>query len=212
MDKIKNDFTYFRSIVTDSEIDSSPLPDFEAKGSGEAEYTRAISRSVFSAAAAFCAERELDLLELSQAVFLILLEKYTNNTAALCAVSAEGSPVPVFMSSEKVPLFSEYIAAFRTQVKENKTHMSAGFPELCREFGWNSVPFVTGEAQFYHSFSLSDYQEIEAKLCLFFSFENHCLTIRVKYADSAYGPETMDRIFLSIEELMREILSGKYEI
>ena len=212
MDKIKNDFTYFRSIVTDSEIDSSPLPDFEAKGSGEAEYTRAISRSVFSAAAAFCAERELDLLELSQAVFLILLEKYTNNTAALCAVSAEGSPVPVFMSSEKVPLFSEYIAAFRTQVKENKTHMSAGFPELCREFGWNSVPFVTGEAQFYHSFSLSDYQEIEAKLCLFFSFENHCLTIRVKYADSAYGPETMDRIFLSFEELLREILSGKDEI
>lgn len=212
MNKINHDFTYFRNLVKDSEIDSSPLPDFEAGGQGESEYTYTISRNVFSAAVAFCAEKELDLLEVSQAIFLILLEKYTNHTAALCAVSTQGTHVPVFMSSEKFPLFSEYLASFRAQFRESKEHMSSGFPELCREFGWNSVPFMTGEAKAYHSFSLSDYQEIEARLCVFFSFENHSLTARAKYADSAYGPETMKRIFLSFEELLKEIISGKEEI
>lgn len=212
MDNIKNDFTYFRNIVTDSEIDSSLLPDFEAAGFGESEYTYTISRNVLSSAAAFCAGKGLDLLEASQAVFLILLEKYTNNTAALCAVSAKGMPVPVFMSSEKIPCFSEYMDSFRAQLEESSAHATAGFLELCREFGWNSVPFVTGEERFFHTFSLSDYQEIEAKLCVYFSFEDHCLTARAKYADSAYGPETMKRMFLSFEELLKEISAGKDEI
>lgn len=212
MDNTNNDFMYFRNIITDSEIDSSPLPDFEPEGFGEAEYTCSISRNVLSLAAAFCAEKNLDLLELSQAVFLILLEKYTNNTEVLCAVSSAGIPVPVFMSGEKTRTFSEYITAFGTQLAKSRTHTSTGFSELCREFGWNGVPFVTSEEQFFRSFSLSDYQEIEAKLCVFFYYENHLLTAKAKYADSAYAPETMKRIFLSFEELLREISMGEEQI
>lgn len=208
----EDDLNYFREILRDPELDSSPAADFEAEGFEEAEYSHRIPDEIFSAAAAFCSENGTDMTVLAQAAWFILMEKYTNSTAALGAVSAGGQWIPVFLSSEKDTEIKPYIESFQAQAEEGKEHMAAGFAGICSAFELRSFPFVTGEKGVYDSFSLSDHSELEAKLGVCFFLEEGRWTVNAKYNGMLYGRRTMDRIFMSYDTVLAALASGAEEI
>lgn len=207
-----DDFTYFKDIIFDSEIDSSPLADFETEGFEEGEYYHIVSDDVFSKLEVYCNDKNIEPIILAKTACCILLEKYTNNTATLGGVTIDGHLIPIYLSSEKHPYLEDYIASFQTQQKLGQDHMEVGFEELCSEFELRSLPIITDEALFFNAFSLTEYQDIEVKLCLFFSIENKKLTISVKYNQRIYSKETLNRLFLSFNMLLKEIVSGTQEI
>ena len=107
MDKVRDDFIYYGNRVKDPELDSCLLADYTAEGLMEAEYVHRVKKGNALAAVSFCMERNMDPIEMSKVVLMLILEKYTNNKALLSAVSSEGRFVPVFLSSEETPGFSE---------------------------------------------------------------------------------------------------------
>ncbi|MDE6252489.1 MAG: amino acid adenylation domain-containing protein [Lachnospiraceae bacterium] len=212
MNKRNDDFTYYRGIIRDSELDSSPLADFETGGFEEGEYKYVMQESILSDTKEFCRKKEIDVFDFVKTAFLILLEKYTNSTSVLSAVSVDGKPVMVFCSSEENKSFEKYLNSFLSQIEQSRIHSEVGFGELCAEFELNSVPFITSESTFYNSFSLSDYKDIDAKICVFFSFEdsfkeNKFIT-KAKYNKEIYSQNTMERIFMSFDTILGEIVSG----
>ncbi len=208
MDFINNDFTYYRSIITNSELDSSPLADSNTSGFEEAEYSHPVAKDVFPDITAFCCKNDIDIIDYFKAALIILLTKYTNNTSALCAVSVDEKPVPVFCDIEKTSSSVQYILSLRSQLDESKNHNHISFAELCSEFELCSLPFITSEEKFYNSFSLSDYQDIEAKICVFFSAGSNNITAKIKYNKSIYGIETIERFFAAFDEVLKKISSG----
>lgn len=212
MNKRQEDITYFRNIILDTEVDSSPLADFEAEGFEEGEYSHVVSDTVFSEVCRFCSNQETDWIALAKAACFVLWEKYTNNTSSLGGVTVDGRLIPVFLSSEKDTGFGDYMDSLLAQLKEGRDHMEVGFAQLCAELELRSLPLITDEQSFYDSFSLSEYQDVEGKLCVFLSLEKMQLTVRAKYNKMLYGQKTMDRIFQSFDMLLREISSGTEEI
>lgn len=212
MNKRNDDFTYYRNWIRDTELDSSPLADFEAEGFEEDGYRHMTSEDISSAAAAFAGRKKMDLPNLAITAFLLVLETYTNHSEVLSAVSVEGKPVPVFCSSEKDENFDAYKTSFLTQLEGGRAHQEAGFEELCAELELRSLPFLTGESAFYQSFSLSDYAEMEAKLCVYFSWEENRLVTEIKYNKALYSLQTLDRICMSFDTILKEISSGKEKI
>lgn len=212
MNKRDDDFTYYKNIIFDSEIDSSPLTDFETKGFEEGEYSHILSGNLFSQIKAFCMDNKIDQIALAKTACFILLEKYTNNTATLAGITIDGQIIPVYLSSEKHTGIEDYMHSLLTQQRDGKNHMEISFEELCAEFELRSLPLITDEPLFFNSFSLAEYQDIEVKLCIFFSLEEDQLTIKVKYNQMIYSKETMDRLFLSFDALLEKILTGIKEI
>lgn len=217
MSKRNEDFAYYRKMIGDTELDLSPLADFErdrlaAKGGtdvlGEALYHHRMPEGLLSAVTAYCEKQKTGLTELAEAAFLILLEKYTNNTSALGAVSVEGSLIPVFLDSEKEADFPAYKNSLLSQLRDGNMHREINFRELCREFDLRSLPVLTGESAFFDSFSLSDYSETEVKLGVCFSEEKGRLITRVKYDAGIYTRQTMGRLFLSFDRVLEEIAAG----
>lgn len=212
MNKRNEDFTYFRNIILDSEVDSSPLADFEMEGFEEGEYSHTVSDAVFREVEKFCSNKNTDLITLAKAACFILWEKYTNNTASLGGVTVDGRLIPVFLGSEKDDCFGDYMESLLKQLKAGSDHMEIGFEELCAEFELRSLPLLTDEPSFFDSFSLSEYQDAEVKLCVFLSLEEKQLTAKVKYNKMLYSQKTMNRIFQSFDALLKEISSGTEEI
>lgn len=212
MDKINEDFKYFRDVIRDSELDSSPLADFETGGFEEGEYNHVIAERFFSDIEVFCNEKPIGILGLAKTAFMVLLQKYTNSTAVLLAVSVDEKPVPIYLSSEEDTDFIKYQDSFLSQIKSSKEHMEMGFEELCTEFEFHSIPFITDETGFYHSFSLSDYKDIDAKICVFFSLEDKKLIAKVKYNKEIYSIKTMERIFMSFNTIIGDIVKGITDI
>mgnify|MGYP001033111009 CR=1 FL=1 len=180
MNKKEDDFTYYREIIMDPELDSSPLADFEKEGFEEAEYCHILPEKIYTLAEEFCSRDGMVETDLAETAFLILLEKYSNSSAALSAVSVEGRLIPVFVSSERHPDFAGYRDAFLSQLEAGRQHTGTRFEELCAGFGLRSLPFLTSEDRFYRSFSLSDYKELDTKICVYFDGEDHGLTVRAK--------------------------------
>lgn len=212
MNKRNDDFTYFKNIILDSEVDSSPLADFETEGFEEGEYSHAVPDDVFSEIEKFCSDKKTDRMALAKAAFFILWEKYTNNTATLAGTTVDGRLIPIYLSSEKNTCFGAYMDSLQAQLKAGRDHTEVGFEELCAEFELRSLPLITDEPLFFDSFSLSEYQDREVKLCVLLSAEENQLTVRVKYNQMLYGKQTMDRIFQSFDALLKEISSGTEEI
>lgn len=212
MRKQKDDFTYYKEIILDSETDSSPLADFEAEGFEEGEYSHAVSDEVFSKIERFCRDKGTDCMALTKAACFILWEKYTNNTAALGGTTVEGRLIPIYLSSEKKPCFGDYMSALLEQQEAGRDHREVSFEELCAEFEMRSLPLVTDDALFFNSFSLSEYQDMEVKLCVCLSLEENRLAVKVKYNKMLYSRETMDRMFLSFDTLLGELSSGTEKI
>lgn len=212
MNKIEDDLTYYRGLISDPELDSSPLADFEAGGFEEAEYCHVVPDHIHSLATEFCGKTETDKTDLAKTAFLILSEKYTNNPAALCAVSVDKRMVPVYLSSEEQPSFPEYGKAFLAQMETSRQHMEIRFEELCADLCLHSLPVLTSEDSFYQSFSLSDYKEMDAKICVFFSEKNNQLTAKAKYNQAIYSKKTMDRIFMSFDTILEAICRGEEKL
>lgn len=209
MNKMEDNFTYYRGIIEDPELDSSPLADFEREGFEEAEYCHTLPDDLYALAEEFCGREGMEKTDLAKTAFMILLEKYSNSSAALSAISVEGSLIPVFISSEKQPEFPEYRKAFLSQLEAGAQHKDTRFEELCAGFGFRSLPFLTSEDSFYRSFSLSDYKELDAKLCVYFCEEDNRLTVRAKYNNAIYSRKTMDRIFRSFDTVLAAISGGQ---
>lgn len=114
---MENDFSYYREVILDSEVDSSLLPDFEAQGFEEGQCLYEIPGRVVEAVEGFCAQHHLSILDVAKAALLILLEKYTNNAASLVAMQVQGQLFPIFVSSEKTPAFLDYLASLLEQVE-----------------------------------------------------------------------------------------------
>lgn len=207
-----NDFTYYRNIISDCELDSSLLADFETNGFCENEYRHIIAGSILPDLAVFCFNNKIDIMTLLKSAMMITLAKYTNNSATLCAVSVDCKPTPVFCDIEKVKTVNEYILALAKQLDEGKNYSSISFSELCSEFELNSLPFITDENEFYNSFSLSDYKDIEAKLCVLFSFDEQQLVIKAKYNSAIYSTATIQRFFASLDSVVSQISSGENDI
>ncbi len=209
MNKKEDDFTYYREIIMDPELDSSPLADFEKEGFEEAEYCHILPEKIYTLAEEFCSRDGMVETDLAETAFLILLEKYSNSSAALSAVSVEGRLIPVFVSSERHPDFAGYRDAFLSQLEAGRQHTGTRFEELCAGFGLRSLPFLTSEDRFYRSFSLSDYKELDTKICVYFDGEDHGLTVRAKYNNAIYSLKTMDRLFQSFDTILEAISMGQ---
>ena len=212
MDKVRDDFIYYGNRVKDPELDSCLLADYTAEGLMEAEYVHRVKKGNALAAVSFCMERNMDPIEMSKVVLMLILEKYTNNKALLSAVSSEGRFVPVFLSSEETPGFSEYFALYLKQMDESKFHSQVDFEELRAEFGWNSFPFITSETRVYESFSLADHQDKEAKLGICVTVSDRELTVSVKYNQVLYNRKTFERFFLSFDAVLGQIAAGEDRI
>lgn len=212
MDKVRDDFIYYGNRVKDPELDSCLLADYTAEGLMEAEYVHRVKKENALAAVSFCMERNMDPIEMSKVVLMLILEKYTNNKALLSAVSSEGRFVPVFLSSEETPGFSEYFALYLKQMDESKFHSQVDFEELRAEFGWNSFPFITSETRVYESFSLADHQDKEAKLGICVTVSDRELTVSVKYNQVLYNRKTFERFFLSFDAVLGQIAAGEDRI
>ncbi|WP_255882418.1 MULTISPECIES: non-ribosomal peptide synthetase [unclassified Ruminococcus] len=208
MDSINTDFTYYRNIITNSELDSSPLADSNTSGFEEADYSHSIAKDIIPNITAFCCKNDIDIIDFLKAALLILFAKYTNNTSTLCAVSVDGNPVPVFCDIVKTPSPLQYILSLTSQLEESKNHTHISFAELSSEFELCSLPFITSEEKFYNSFSLSDYKDIEAKICVFFSADHNNFTAKVKYNKAIYSIDTIERFFISYDEVLTKISSG----
>ncbi len=212
MNKMEDDITYYRELVSDPELDSSPLADFEAGGFEEAEYCHVVPEQIALLAGEFCSKTGDDRMELAKTAFMLLLEKYTNSSAVLAAVSVHKKLIPVYCSSEKQTGFEEYKAFFLSQLETAREHMEIRFEELCADLGLHSLPLMTDEDGFYHSFSLSDYQELDIKLCVYFSEEKGQFTARAKYNKALYSQKTLDRIFMSFDTILKAISEGMKEL
>lgn len=212
MDRIRDDFTYYSGIVKDPELDSCLFADHTADGLTEAEYVHRVKKEAALAAVSFCMERELDLIEMSKAVLMLILERYTNNKALLSAVSLEGRFVPVYLSSEETPDFLEYFASYSKQMDESREHSLTDFEELRAELGWSSFPFITSETGVYDTFSLADHQDSEAKLGICIPVFQKELTVKVKYNQALYSQKTLDRFFQSFDEVLNQIAEGEHRI
>ncbi len=212
MDNINYDFAYYRNIITNSELDSSPLADSNTSGFEEAEYSHFVAMDIIPDITAFCCKNDIDIIDYLKAALLILLAKYTNNTSALCAVSVNEKPIPVFCDFEKNPLPVQYIFSLTSQLEESKNHTHISFAELSSEFELSSLPFITSENRFYNSFSLSDYKDVEAKLCIFLSVDRNNITVKSKYNKALYSIGTIERLFTSFDEVLKKISSDNTKI
>lgn len=196
------DFSYYRHILLDCEVDSSPLADFEAQGFEEGQCSYELPAALVEALERFCIEHELSFLDVAKAALLILLEKYTNNTASLVGLSTNGQLIPVFVSSEKNPQFQDYLEALQSQEKESPPF---AFETLCEEFDLRSLPLIFDDPVMFEAFSLGDFQNLEVKLGFLLTFEKGKLTLEVKYNQALYSPQTLERLFQSYEALLAQI-------
>jgi len=205
-------FTYYRNLIRDPELDSSPLADFESQGFAESEYTHVVPEELFATAKAYSAACGMDLKAVAMAACFILWERYTNSAAALGGAAVDGHLIPVFLSSAEHPGLRAYLAELLAQLDAAQDNSGVSFEELCAGFELHSLPLVTAEKAFYDRFSLSEYQNIEVKLCVFLSLEDGGLTARVKYNSALYSAGTMDRLFDSYDALLRSLAAGTEEI
>lgn len=212
MDNIKIDFEYYRAVIGDAETDSSPLADFELSGFDEAYFEKHISEKLLPQISAYCYENKAEVMTFFKTALMVLLSKYTNSNMALCAFTQDEKPFPVFSDSEKQTDFAAYYSCVKEQLDKFSVHSALSFTELCSEFEMSSLPFITSEKSFFDTFSLSDYKDIDAKLCFFISAEKNRINICVKYNKALYTTATIERIISSFNKLLEEIVSGKDSI
>lgn len=202
------DFSYYRNIILDPELDSSPLADFEAQGFEEKECTYEVSQKAMKSLETYCLQHDLSVLEVAKAACFILLEKYTNSVHSLVALSLQERLVPIFLSSEKNAHFLDYLKAFHTQLQESSEH-EIPFQSLCEEFELRSLPILTDEKSFYDDLSLENYQDSDVKLAIYIHLEKGKLFFQSKYNQALYSKKTMDRLFHSYEAILEEIAQDK---
>lgn len=207
-----SDFEYYRSMIKNSEIASSPLDDFEMQGFHESYFCYTATDEASRKFLRFLIDTGMDYNACMTALFSILFAKYSNDTAALLTVSVQSAPSVLYADFSETPVFSNFCSDIAQKIRNNAEHTSVGFDELCAEFELLSMPFITSEKNFFDKFSLMDYSGIQAKLCVYHAVQDSRLIFQVKYNSAIYSEATVGRIFSSVEALLSQVSSGQCDI
>lgn len=199
------DFEYFRDRIKNSETESSPLADFEMQGFCEGSIGYTVQEGILKSCLKFLMDEGIHFDTYMTALFSVLFAKYSNETAALLAVSRARSLSVLYSDFEKTPVFGDYLSEIEQILAENEKHTAVSFEELCSEFGLVSMPFVTSDEKFFNGFSLEDYSGMDAKICVLYALENDQLHLKVKYNAAIYSEATLNRIFASAEALLAQM-------